>query len=61
MSVDAPVSEIPPGSGNDTLIDFSGMPALTVTGTSLVQVSREIFCIHFMEIGCFIVASFDGV
>ena len=41
MSIDAPVSEIPPGSGNDTLIDFSEMPVFTVTGTSQVQVSRH--------------------
>ena len=41
MSVDAPLSGIPSSGGNEAPIDFSGMPALTVTGASQVQVSRD--------------------
>ena len=38
MSVDAPLRDIPPGNGDEVPLDFSGMPALTVTGASLVEV-----------------------
>ena len=38
MSVDAPLRDIPPGNGDEVPLDFSGMPTLTVTGASQVQV-----------------------
>ena len=38
MSVDAPLRDIPPGGGNEVPLDFSGMPTLSVTGASQVQV-----------------------
>ena len=40
MSVDAPLRDIPPGSGNEVPLDFSGMPTLIVNGASQVQVRK---------------------
>ena len=41
MSVDTPLTEIPTGDGNDAPVDLSGLPTLTVTGASQVQVSID--------------------